>query len=53
MDRGVRQAIIVDELPYQVNKRLLLERIAELVNEKKLEASPTSATSPTSRACGW
>ena len=30
-------AIIVDELPYQVNKRSLLERIAELVNEKKLE----------------
>jgi DNA gyrase subunit A len=32
-----RQAIIVDELPYQVNKRSLLERIGELVNEKKLE----------------
>ncbi|NMG64292.1 DNA gyrase subunit A [Azoarcus indigens] len=32
-----RQAIIVDELPYQVNKRTLLERIAELVNEKKVE----------------
>jgi DNA gyrase/topoisomerase IV subunit A len=30
-------AIIVDELPYQVNKRTLLERIAELVNEKKIE----------------
>jgi DNA gyrase subunit A len=30
-------SIIVDELPYQVNKRSLLERIAELVNEKKLE----------------
>jgi DNA gyrase subunit A len=37
IDRGVRQAIIVDELPYQVNKRSLLERIAELVNEKRLE----------------
>jgi DNA gyrase subunit A len=36
-DRGTRQAIIVDELPYQVNKRSLLERIAELVNEKRLE----------------
>jgi DNA gyrase subunit A len=34
---GGREAIIVDELPYQVNKRVLLERIAELVNEKKLE----------------
>jgi len=37
IDRGQRQAIIVDELPYQVNKRSLLERIAELVNEKKIE----------------
>jgi DNA gyrase/topoisomerase IV subunit A len=34
---GNRQAIIVDELPYQVNKRTLLERMAELVNEKKIE----------------
>jgi len=37
IDRGQRMAIIVDELPYQVNKRSLLERIAELVNDKKLE----------------
>jgi DNA gyrase subunit A len=37
IDRGARQAIIVDEIPYQVNKKTLLERIAELVNEKKLE----------------
>jgi DNA gyrase subunit A len=37
IDRGARQAIIVDELPYQVNKRLLLERIAEMVGDKKLE----------------
>lgn len=34
---GDRQAIIVDELPYQVNKARLLERIAELVREKTLE----------------
>ena len=32
-----RQAIIVDELPYQVNKARLLERIGELVREKSLE----------------
>jgi len=32
-----RQAIIVDELPYQVNKKTLQEKIAELVNEKKIE----------------
>ncbi len=37
IDRGQRQAIIVDELPYQVNKKTLQERIAELVHEKKLE----------------
>jgi DNA gyrase subunit A len=29
--------IIVDELPYQVNKAQLLEKIAELVTEKKIE----------------
>ena len=32
-----KQAIIVTELPYQVNKARLLEKIAELVKEKKLE----------------
>lgn len=32
-----RSAIIVDELPYQVNKKSLLERIAELVRDKKLD----------------
>jgi DNA gyrase subunit A len=37
IDKGARSAIIVDELPYQVNKRVLLERIAEMVNEKRLE----------------
>jgi DNA gyrase subunit A len=35
--KGDRQAIIVDEIPYQVNKKTLLERIAELVHEKKIE----------------
>ncbi len=37
IDKGQRQSIIVDELPYQVNKKNLLERIAELVHEKKIE----------------
>ena len=32
-----RQMIVVDELPYQVNKKALLERIAEQVTEKRLE----------------
>lgn len=37
IDRGQRQAIVVDELPYQVNKKTLQERMAELWREKKLE----------------
>ncbi len=37
IDRGQRQAIIVDELPYQVNKKTLQERMADLVHEKKIE----------------
>jgi DNA gyrase subunit A len=37
IDKGQRQSIIVDEIPYQVNKKNLLERMAELVHEKKLE----------------
>ncbi|SOE48573.1 DNA gyrase subunit A [Orrella dioscoreae] len=37
MERGNRQSIVVDELPYQVNKKTLQERIAELVNDKKIE----------------
>ena len=36
-DKGKRETIIIDELPYQVNKKNLLEKIAELVNDKKLE----------------
>jgi DNA gyrase subunit A len=34
---GARQAIIVTELPYQVNKARLLEKIAEMVKDGKLE----------------
>jgi DNA gyrase subunit A len=34
---GERMAIVVTEIPYQVNKAKLLERIAELINDKKLE----------------
>ena len=37
MDKGNRQSIIVDELPYQVNKAALLIRIGELVRDKKIE----------------
>ncbi|KRT55959.1 DNA gyrase subunit A [endosymbiont of Ridgeia piscesae] len=37
LDSSSRQRIIVHELPYQVNKARLLEKIAELVKEKKIE----------------
>ena len=37
LERGNRQSIVVDAIPYQVNKKSLQERIAELVNEKKIE----------------
>jgi len=37
LEKGGRQSIIIDELPYQVNKKTLIEKIAELVNEKKIE----------------
>ena len=35
--RGDKESIVVTEIPYQVNKAKLVERIAELVNEKKIE----------------
>src|SRR6266540_4277532 len=37
VERGNRQAIVIDELPYQVNKANLLIRIGELVRDKKLD----------------
>jgi len=35
--RGDREAIVISEIPYQVNKAHMVERIGELVREKKLE----------------
>jgi len=35
--RKDRYAIVVDEIPYQVNKALMIEKIADLVRDKKLE----------------
>ena len=35
--RGDKESIVVTEIPYQVNKAKLIERIAELVNDKKLD----------------
>ncbi|HWP35232.1 MAG TPA: DNA gyrase subunit A [Thermodesulfobacteriota bacterium] len=35
--RGERESLVITEIPYQVNKAKLVEKIAELVNEKKIE----------------
>ena len=35
--RGDRQAIVIDEIPYQLNKTRLIEKIAELVRDKSIE----------------
>ena len=35
--RGEKESIVLTEIPYQVNKAKLVERIAELVNDKKIE----------------
>jgi DNA gyrase subunit A len=37
LERGGRQAIVITQLPFQVNKARLIERIAELVKEKHLD----------------
>jgi len=37
MDKGRRERLVVTELPYQVNKARLIEKIADLVREKKIE----------------
>ncbi len=37
LEKGNRQAIVIDELPYQVNKANLLVRIGELVRDKRIE----------------
>ncbi len=37
LEKGNRQAIVIDELPYQVNKSALLIKIGELVRDKRLD----------------
>jgi DNA gyrase/topoisomerase IV subunit A len=41
--QGRREQIVITEIPYNVNRAVLVERIADLVNEKR--------SSPTSRPC--
>jgi len=37
LEKGGREAIVITELPYQVNKARLIEKIADLVREKRIE----------------
>ena len=37
MEKGAREMIVVNELPYQVNKARLVEKIGELVRDKKID----------------
>ena len=48
-----RNRLIITEVPFQVNKSGLLERIAELGGKGAWRDSQTCATSLTARACGW
>ena len=50
--RTDRESIIVTELPYQVNKARLIEKIAELVRKRRSKVSPICATSRTGMGCG-
>ena len=51
--RKDREAIIVTELPYQVNKALLIERIAELVRDKQIEGISDIRDESDRTACAW
>jgi DNA gyrase subunit A len=50
---GGRQQIVITELPYQLNKARLIEKIAELVKEKKLEGITELRDSLTKTVCAW
>src|SRR5213592_1278565 len=49
--KGDKQSIIVTEIPYQVNKAKLIERIADLVGTRRSTGSPICATNPIAKAC--
>jgi DNA gyrase subunit A len=51
--RKDRFAIVLDEIPYQVNKAAMIEKIADLVREKKLEGISGVADEATGWACAW
>ena len=50
-NRG-RDSLIITELPYQVNKANLIEKIAELARDKKMKELPNLETSQTKTEWG-
>ena len=50
---GDREQIVFTELPYQVNKATLLEKIAELVHEKKIDGISDLRDRATGKASAW
>lgn len=48
-----KDTIIIHEIPYQLNKSRLIERIAELVKEKSSRALPSCAMSLIRTVCAW
>ena len=48
-----RERIIFTQIPYQVNKANLIKHIADLVNAKKLKASPKSEMNQIKKVCEW
>ena len=51
--RKDRYAIVIDEVPYQVNKAAMIEKIAEPPARSASRASPMSRTKATAPACAW
>ena len=46
-----KKSIVFTEIPYQVNKARVIEKIAELVKDKKIEGSLSFVTSRIKRVC--
>ena len=51
--RKEREALVITEIPYQVNKAAMVEKIAELVREKRIEGIADIRDESTATACAW
>jgi len=51
--KGERENIVITELPYQTNKAKLIERVAELVQEKVIEGIANIRDESDRDGCGW